>query len=86
MHLLKEYSCEEVYEGGGRDRDPDLVRKQRLKLHDAQAALVQIGRHHGLFTDKVEASGPGGAPLRVMVRWDDGPTDTDETEEAAAEE
>ena len=28
-----------------------------LELHDAQAALVHIGRHHGLFVDKQEISG-----------------------------
>lgn len=25
-----------------------------IELHDAQSALVQLGRHHKLFTDKVE--------------------------------
>lgn len=25
-----------------------------IELHDAQSALVHLGRHHGLFTDKVE--------------------------------
>jgi phage terminase small subunit len=79
MHLLKEYACEEVYEGGGRDRDPDLIRKQKIKLHDAQAALVQLGRHHGLFTDKVEQSGPGGGPL--VLKWEDGSSEPEtETE------
>lgn len=28
----------------------------KLELHDAQAALVHIGRHHALFKDKVEHS------------------------------
>ena len=27
-----------------------------VEWHDAQAALVLIGRHHGLFTDRVETS------------------------------
>jgi len=26
----------------------------RIEFHDAQAALVHLGRHHGLFTDKVK--------------------------------
>jgi phage terminase small subunit len=30
-----------------------------LELHDAQAALVQIGRHHKLFTDKVDVEHSG---------------------------
>ncbi len=25
-----------------------------IELHDSQAALLNIGRHHGLFTDKIE--------------------------------
>ncbi|WP_269715780.1 terminase small subunit [Caulobacter sp. NIBR2454] len=29
----------------------------RLKLHDKRAALVDIGKHLGMFTDKVEHSG-----------------------------
>jgi phage terminase small subunit len=28
-----------------------------IEFYDAQAALVHIGKHHGLFTDKVEHSG-----------------------------
>jgi phage terminase small subunit len=28
-----------------------------LELHDAQAALVQIGKHHKLFTEQVQHSG-----------------------------
>ena len=26
----------------------------KLELHDAQSALVNLGKHHGLFTDKIE--------------------------------
>lgn len=54
MHLLKEYACEEVMEFAGRDQPPTKVRKSRIKLHDAQAALIQLGRHHGLFTDRTD--------------------------------
>jgi len=34
-----------------------------LELHDAQAALVHIGRHHGLFVDKQEISGSLGVTI-----------------------
>lgn len=61
MHLLKEYAVEEVYEGGKRDDAPDFIRKVKFKIHDPQAALVHLGRHHKLFTDKVEGTGPDGA-------------------------
>jgi hypothetical protein len=50
-------------------------RPAEIELHDAQAALVLIGKHLGMFSDKVqhvgdqggptlnEFSGPGGQPL-----------------------
>lgn len=28
----------------------------RIEFHDAQSALVHLGRHHGLFTDKVKVT------------------------------
>ncbi len=28
----------------------------RIEFHDAQAALVHLGKHHGLFTDKVKVT------------------------------
>lgn len=34
-----------------------------LELHDAQAALIHIGKHLKLFTDKVEVTGSDGTPL-----------------------
>lgn len=39
LHLLKSFS--------------QTDKGQRIELHDAQAALVHIGRHHGLFTDSL---------------------------------
>lgn len=35
----------------------------KVKLADKRAALVDIGKALGMFTDKVEHSGPNGAPL-----------------------
>lgn len=34
-----------------------------VELHDAQAALVHIGRHQKLFSDSVELTGRDGTPL-----------------------
>lgn len=31
--------------------------RKEYEFHDAQAALIQLGKHHKLFTDKVEMSG-----------------------------
>lgn len=41
----------------------------KVKLHDKQAALVNIGRHLGMFKDKVEHS--GGVALVPMQLGDD---------------
>lgn len=36
----------------------------KIKLHDKRAALVDIGRHLGMFRDKVEVTGKDGGPLQ----------------------
>lgn len=47
-----------------------------VEFHDAQTALVNIGRHHGLFTDKTEINGQlehhhdGEAVERILGRMD----------------
>lgn len=38
-------------------------KNSRLELYDAQAALVHLGKHHGLFKDRIEHSGPEGSPI-----------------------
>jgi phage terminase small subunit len=38
----------------------------RVKMHDKPAALEKLGRMLGIFKDRVEHSGPGGEPLKVM--------------------
>ena len=35
----------------------------KIKLHDKRAALVDIGRHLGMFKDKVELTGKDGGPI-----------------------
>lgn len=41
----------------------------KVKLHDKRAALVDIGRHLGMFKDRIEHSGPGGVPLGISVTF-----------------
>lgn len=41
-----------------------------VEFHDAQRALELIGKHLGMFRDRLEVSGPDGEPLRLT--WDDG--------------
>lgn len=48
-----------------------------IELHDAQAALTQLGRVHGLFTDKTEVSGVGGEALQVHIYIPDNGRGTD---------
>lgn len=36
----------------------------KVKLHDKRAALVDIGRHLGMFKDKVELTGKDGGPIQ----------------------
>lgn len=36
----------------------------KIKLHDKRAALVDIGRHLGMFKDKLEVTGKDGGPLQ----------------------
>jgi phage terminase small subunit len=54
----------------GPDRPLHLVKKVSItdkgisfEVHDAQAALALLGKHHKLFTDKVEHTGADGQPL-----------------------
>lgn len=38
----------------------------KIKLHDKRAALVDIGRHLGMFKDKVEITGKDGGPVQTV--------------------
>lgn len=40
----------------------------KIKLHDKRAALVDIGKHLGMFVERHEHSGPGGAPIQTETR------------------
>lgn len=64
---LVEVTVEDFKDGRGEDaRD---VRRVKFKLSDKRAALVDLGKHLGLFVEKHEHSGPGGAPIQVT--WKD---------------
>lgn len=39
-----------------------------FKMHDKLAALDKLGRHLGMFKDKVEHSGPGGGPIQTITK------------------
>lgn len=52
LHLLKKAKTKRRKYGRG-DDDFEVIETE-IELHDPQAALVQLGRHHKLFTDKTE--------------------------------
>ncbi|PND34542.1 terminase small subunit [Achromobacter pulmonis] len=43
----------------------------KVKLHDKKGALVDIGRHLGMFKDRIEHSGPNGGPIRIADMTDE---------------
>lgn len=57
LHLIKKLS----YTSDGRPQ---------VEFYDAQTALIQLGRAHGLFTDRSEVSGPGGGAIAAEVKLD----------------
>ena len=62
---LSEVTVEDFKEGRGEDaRD---VRRVKFKLHDKLAALEKLGKHLGMFKDKVELSGADGGNLKVEL-------------------
>lgn len=62
---LAEVTVEDFKDGRGEDaRD---VRRVKFKLADKRAALVDIGKHLGMFKDRVEHSGPDGGPIQTEV-------------------
>lgn len=60
---IQEYTVEHYTDGHGDDARE--VKKIKLKLADKRGALVDLGRHHKLFTDKSEHSGPDGGPIET---------------------
>lgn len=44
-----------------------LIYIDSIEMYDAQAALVILGKHHKLFTDKHEISGEDGKPIPVLI-------------------
>lgn len=60
-------------EGGeeAADGEPDdTITRVKFKLADKRAALVDLGRHLGMFVDKHEHSGPDGGPIETKTTID----------------
>lgn len=43
----------------------------KVKFHDKKGALVDIGRHLGMFKDRIEHSGPNGGPIPIADMTDE---------------
>jgi phage terminase small subunit len=66
LHLLKKVKVTEKLLG----TEGTVVateRKVEIELHDAKDAVVQIAKIRGLYTEKVEHSGPEGGPIPTEI-------------------
>lgn len=57
---------DELFEGRGDERQQVGVTR-KIKMNDKLRGLEMLGKHLRLFTESVELSGAGGAPLGVVV-------------------
>jgi len=55
LAALSEFTVDEISKGRGENAVP--VSRIRVKLHDKLRALEALGKHLGLFTDKIEVKG-----------------------------
>lgn len=46
-------------------RDGDPYEEIEIEMYDAHAPLVDIGKHHAMFTDNFRHGGPDGGPLQI---------------------
>lgn len=53
---------------GGEDDELETVSK--IRIWDKRAALVDIGKHLGMFTEKIEHTGKDGGPIEVVSDHD----------------
>lgn len=64
LHLIKKLKRTQRTEHS-KDGDPITVTTVEVELHDAQSALVHLGRAHGLFVERTEHTGKSGGPIEV---------------------
>lgn len=63
MFLVKKLERRTITTGSARNPKVEVI--ERIELHDPQAALVHLGRWHGLWVDKTEHTGANGGPILV---------------------
>jgi phage terminase small subunit len=57
----------EVVVHKSKDNSEEVERTAKIRLWDKQAALVNIGRHLGMFKDKIEITGRDGGPVETIT-------------------
>lgn len=72
--LIKKIKRKTTYRTVG-DETIETV-EEDFELYDAQHALELLGKHHGLFVEKVEHTGIGGGPIKTYVTWSPDDWDT----------
>ena len=68
LDLLESVQSEDYLDGRG--KGARAVRKTKIVFQDRLKALQMLGQHLGLFIDRKEVSGPGGAPVVVRDALD----------------
>ncbi|MFQ1062162.1 terminase small subunit [Bordetella trematum] len=63
---LSGFDLSELFEGAGDDRALVGMMK-KIRWPDKTKNLELLGRHLGMFKDRVEHSGPGGGPVQVVA-------------------
>ena len=66
---IQEFVVDEYMDGRGEDARP--VKRTRFKLADKKGALVEIGRHLGMFTDKLKVD----SDITVIIKQYPAPVD-----------
>ncbi len=82
LHLVKKLKTKE--RSGGRGDDRWTETETEIELHDPQAALVHLGRHYKLFTDKTEQAVTieGVIGYEIVAPDGTGPSAEDERQQA----
>jgi phage terminase small subunit len=62
------------------DTTPEGKQRVRVKLHDKRAALMDIGKHLGMFREKIELTGKDGGAIEVKNKLEVSLLDREERE------
>lgn len=66
LHLLKKASITRRRQKDDRD-EIVTIETVTIELYDAQAALALLGKHHKLFVERTEVSGPAGGAIPLEI-------------------